>query len=222
MSDPLANVPQCGNGSPGTTNYCPTTVRSSGTTALLPGIYDTIKDSHTLSPGVYVITGGITLNGNDLIQGDGVMLYFACSNYPSPCAVGQNGAGIKATGNGALRITGIRQSDCTTTASLCPYVGMMDFADRNNTETQTWRGNGTNENGSASGISGTIYMKAGTMDLRGNGYQMASQIVTGYFTMNGNPSTVTISYDQSKNYSETHPITTTTYNGTPDNNGLSS
>ncbi len=195
-----------------------------GTTAaprLLPGIYDTIKNSHTLSPGIYVITGGITLNGNDLIQGDGVMLYFACSNYPTPCAAGENGAGIKATGNGALRITGIRQSDCTTTASLCPYVGMMDFADRNNTETQTWRGNGTNENGSASGISGTIYMKAGTMDLRGNGYQMASQIVTGYFTMKGNPSTVTISYDQSKNYSETHPITTTTYNGTPDNNGLS-
>jgi hypothetical protein len=59
------------------------------------------------------------------------------------------------------------------------------------------------------------------MDLRGNGYQMASQIVVNNFTMKGNPSTVTISYDQSKNYTETHPVTTTTYNGTPDNNGLS-
>ena len=39
--------------------------------------------------------------------------------------------------------------------------------------------------------------------------------------MKGNPSTVTISYDQSKNYAETHPVTTTSYNGTPDNNGLS-
>jgi hypothetical protein len=224
VSDPLANVPQCGDGSPGTTNYCPTTVRSDGSngSTLLPGIYDGISNSHTLSPGIYVLTDDITLNGNDLIQGDGVMLYFACSNYPSPCAAGATGAGIKATGNGALRITGIRQSDCTTTASLCSYVGMMDFADRNNTATQTWRGNGTNENGQASGISGTIYMKAGTMDLRGNGYQMASQIIVNSFTMKGNPSTVTLAYDQSKNYSETHPITTTTYNGTPDNNGLSS
>jgi Flp pilus assembly protein TadG len=224
VTDPLANVPQCGNGSPGTTNYCPTTTRTDGSdgSTLLPGIYSEIKNSHFLSPGIYVLTGDITLNGNDLLQGDGVMLYFACSNYPSPCASGQTGAGIKATGNGALRITGIRQSDCTTTASLCPYVGMMDFADRNNTATQTWRGNGTNENGQSSGISGTIYMKAGLMDLRGNGYQMASQIVTDRFTMEGNPSTVTISYDQSKNYTETHPITTTTYNGTPDNNGLSS
>ena len=49
-----------------------------------PGIYSEIKNSHTLNPGIYVLKGDITLNGNDLIQGDGVMLYFACSNYPSP------------------------------------------------------------------------------------------------------------------------------------------
>ncbi len=90
MTDPLANVPQCGNGSPGTTNYCPTTSRSDGSngSTLQPGIYDGIKNSHTLSPGIYILTDDITLNGNDLIQGDGVMLYFACSNYPSPCAAG--------------------------------------------------------------------------------------------------------------------------------------
>jgi hypothetical protein len=222
VTDPLANVPQCGNGSPGTTNYCPTTSRNDSNSTLSPGVYDTISGSHTLNPGVYVITGGITLHGNDLIQGDGVMMYFACGNYPTPCASGESGAGITATGNGALRITGITQAQCTAAASLCPYVGMMSFADRNNTATQTWRGNGTNENGQASGISGTIYMKSGTMDLRGNGFQMASQIVTGFFTMKGNPSTVTLAYDQSKNYTETTTSTTTTYTGSPDDNGLSS
>jgi hypothetical protein len=233
VTDPLANLPQCGSGSPGTTNYCPTTNRTQGSngSTLLPGIYDTLSGSHTLSPGIYVITGGITLNGNDLIQGDGVMLYFACDNYqqgsgpncPAPGTnTSVNRAGIKATGNGALRLTGIRQSDCTTNANLCPYVGMMSFADRNNDATQTWRGNGTNENGQASGISGTIYLKAGQMDLRGNGYQMASQIIVDRFTMKGNPSTVTISYDLSKNATETHTVAgPTTYNGTPDNNGLS-
>ena len=234
VTDPLANVPQCGNGSPGTTNYCPTNDGSGGTTnkaTLSPGIYTTISSSHHLNPGIYIITNGMTMNGNDLIEGDGVMLYFACSNYtsasPSPCpaqgtVTGTTRAGITATGNGALRITGITQAQCTANAKYCPYVGMMDFADRNNTATQTWRGNGTNENGAASGISGTIYMKSGTMDLRGNGYQMASQIVVNNFTMNGNPSTVTLAYDQSKNYTETHPVTTTAYTGTPDNNGLSS
>jgi Flp pilus assembly protein TadG len=230
VTDPLANLPQCGNGSPGTINYCPTTNRTDGSngSTLLPGIYSEIKNSHTLSPGIYVLTGDITLNGNDLIQGDGVMLYFACSNYPSPCpaqgtVTSVARAGIKATGNGALRITGIRQSDCTTNANLCPYVGMMSFADRNNDATQTWRGNGTNENGQASGLSGTIYAKAGEMDLRGNGYQMASQIIVDRFTMKGNPSTVTITYDLSKNATETHVVPgPTTYNGTPDNNGLSS
>jgi len=120
---------------------------------------------------------------------------------------GTTRAGITATGNGALRITGITQAQCTANANLCPYVGIMDFADRENDATQTWRGNGTNENGSASGISGTIYLKSGTMDLRGNGYQMASQIVVDNFTMKGNPSTVTLSYDQSKNYTETHAVT---------------
>jgi Flp pilus assembly protein TadG len=229
VTDPLVNLPQCGDGSPGIINYCPTTTRTDGSnnSTLLPGVYSEIKNSHTLTPGIYVLTGDITLNGNDLIQGDGVMLYFACSNYPSPCppkgtVTSVARAGIKATGNGALRITGIRQSDCTTNANLCPYVGMMSFADRNNDATQTWRGNGTNENGQASGLSGTIYMKSGEMDLRGNGYQMASQIIVDRFTMKGNPSTVTISYDLSKNYSETHEVAgPTTYNGTPDNNGLS-
>jgi hypothetical protein len=60
------------------------------------------------------------------------------------------------------------------------------------------------ENGQASANSETIYMKSGTM---------ASQIVTGFFTMKGNPSTVTLAYDQSKNYSEITTSTTTTSPG---------
>jgi Flp pilus assembly protein TadG len=227
VSDPLAGVPQCGNGSPGTTNYCPTNTGANGTTkgaTLSPGIYSTISGSHHLNPGIYVITNGITLNGNDEIEGDGVMLYFGCSNYPSPCpaqgtVTSVTRAGITATGNGALRLTGITPAQGAANANLQPYIGMLSFADRSNDATQTWRGNGTNENGQSSAITGAIYMVAGTMDLRGNGYQMASQIITNNFTMKGNPSTVTISYDQSKNPSESYTVAT--YNGTPDNNGLS-
>jgi hypothetical protein len=236
--DPLRSLYQCGDGSHWDTatsnwvtgtNYCPTTAGDTANAnknnkTLTPGIYSTISGSHTLQPGIYVITGGITLSGSDLITGDGVMLYFACSNYPTDCNGNQVGAGITATGNGALRITGYTNSGCAanSTTGICQYVGMLSFADRDNAATQTWRGNGTNELGQQSGISGTIYMANGTMDLRGNGYQMASQIVTSIFTMNGNPSTVTISYDLSKNVQwETHIVGVASYSGTPDNNGLS-
>ena len=51
-------------------------------------------------------------------------------------------------------------------------------------------------------------------------YDPASQIVVDRFTMKGNPSTVTVSYDLTKNYTESHDETHTNYIGTPDNNGL--
>ena len=91
-----------------------------------------------------------------------------------------------------------------------PYVGLTIFADRDNTSTQTIRGNGTNENGSATGTSGTIYIKSGTLDLRGNGYTLASEIVVGNMTMEGNPTGVTVAYDLSKNVSLSHTETSET------------
>lgn len=220
ISDPLAAVPQCGDGGlgDGTTTTVPSECnpgisRTDNTTVLQPGVYTRIRDSHTLSPGVYVLKGDITLNGNDLLQGDGVMLYMACSQYPLPCNPGQVGAGIKTTGNGAMRLTGPTSGT---------FKGLVIFADRNNAATQTFRGNGTNESGPQSGSSGTIYMKTGTLDLRGNGYTLASMIVTGLFSMNGNPSAVTIAYDLDKNvYVETHhTATSTTTAYSYDANGL--
>ena len=225
VADPLGLIPQCGTGS-----TCPENHPGGGSTngaTLIPGIYDTISNSHTLSPGIYVITGGITLSGNDVLRTlppeDGVMLYFACSNYPHPCREkdpnDRAGAGIKATGNGAIRITP------PTAASLypgkdcefpwvpglepdrdCRYVGLSIFADRDNTSTFTYRGNGTNENGLTNGGAGTFYMKSGKLDLRGNGYTLASEIVVGLVTLEGNPSGITIAYDQKRNVPLTHDV----------------
>jgi hypothetical protein len=220
VSDPLAGLPMCGTGS-----TCPSLSGSGGNTknsTLSPGIYSSISNSHTLNPGIYVLTGDITLNGNDLITGSGVMLYFACSNYPNPCSSGQVGAGIKATGNGAMRITPPTSAQCPTNSACNPYIGLAMFADRNNTATFTYRGNGTNENGILNGGAGTFYMKSGTLDLRGNGYTLASEIVVGKMTMEGNPSGVTIAYDQSRNVPLTHDEddTTTTTATSYDASGL--
>jgi hypothetical protein len=196
VEDPLAGVPACGPSS-----ECPTNHVNAGKkdTVLNPGVYSSISGSKTLNPGIYVLTGDITLSGNDLLQGNGVMLYFACSNYPQPCSAlpagSRNGAGIKATGNGALRLT------APTSGT---YEGLMMFADRDNTAVSTYRGNGTNENGGTTGSSGTIYMKSGTLDLRGNGFSLSSLVVVNKVDMNGNPSGVTIVYDLDDNYFVEH------------------
>jgi hypothetical protein len=211
VADPLAAVPACGQ----TGATCPTTNQSSSPSTLNPGVYNSeITGTHFLNPGVYVLKGGIRLSGNAQITGYGVTLYFPCSNYPNPCSAlspsNRDGARIRATGNGAVLLTAPTAAQCTTQASVCPYVGLTIFADRENTNTFTFRGNGTNENGSATGSSGTIYIKSGVLDLRGNGYTLASQIVSGYITMQGSPSGITVAYDQSKNVPESHTVTTTT------------
>ncbi len=220
VADPLANLPVCGSMLPAPLPWdswpgCPTNGASSSASVLSPGVYNTrITGSHTLNPGVYVLKAGIRLSGNHQITGRGVTLYFACANYPNPCSSASSDdrdvSGITATGNGSVLLTGPTAATCSDLPSTCPYVGLTIFADRDNTSTFTFRGNGTNENGSDEGSSGTLYMKSGTLDLRGNGYTLASQIITGKLTMMGNPSGVTVAYDLSRNASETTTVTTTT------------
>ncbi|MFA5884429.1 MAG: pilus assembly protein TadG-related protein [Acidimicrobiia bacterium] len=233
VADPLANLPACGSSLPAPAPYaswpgCPTSSASSLDDTLNPGVYNSeITGSHTLNPGVYVLKAGIRLSGNQQITGRGVTLYFACANYPSPCSATsesfRNDSGITATGNGAVLLSGPTAATCQSIAATCPYVGLTIFADRNNTSTFTFRGNGTNENGSAEGSTGTIYLKSGTLDLRGNGYTLASQIITGKLTMDGNPSGITVAYDLSRNASEstTTTVTTTTEAYSYDATGLS-
>jgi hypothetical protein len=207
--DPLAGLPQCGSGS-----TCPTNVGTNGTrnnVTLDPGVYSSISGTHTLNPGIYVLKGDITVNGNDVLTGNGVMLYFACSSYPNPCSSsGEEGAGVKAPGNGSMRLTPPTAAQCSSTPAVCPYVGLSIFADRNNTAMLTYRGNGTNENGITNGGAGTFYIKSGILDLRGNGYTLASEIIVGHLDMNGNPTGVTIAYDLNRNVPITHDVSHTT------------
>ena len=176
VADPIANVPQCGDGSPGTTNYCPTTTQTNGNTknaVLSPGVYSSISGSHTLNPGAYVLKGDITLSGSDLLQPPGRWrdghLDAATTRHRARAvkwARGSRRPGVVRSNLTALigwhSAPPAQPSARTSACSL--------FADRNNTAVQTWRGNGTNENGGASGISGTIYLKSGHHGPAGNGY----------------------------------------------------
>ena len=130
---------------------------------------------------------------------------------------------MTAVGNGAVRLNAPTAADCTALPSVCNYVGLLMFADRDNTATAKFRGNGSNEDGGHNGSGGTIYMKSGDLDLRGNGFTLASQIVVGSMTFSGNPSGVVVAYDQNLNYTEFTSTTTTTTSDafSYDNAGLS-
>ncbi len=159
-----------------------------------PGIYRSlgISGTCTLQPGVYVVTGQNHLSGQEVLNAPGVTLYFTCqqsgTSVPSPraCTVGESGGDLVMTGQSAFNIS----APLTGTTA-----GLAVVADRNNTARFNWRGNGSLQ------TAGTIYLKSGTLNYRGNGAGLAmdSLIVVGDLSFNGNPSAFTSLYTVSKN-----------------------
>ncbi len=92
VADPLASLPV-----PALAGSPQPKVGASGSSdlTLAPGVYTEIVSSSsgqiTLEPGVYVVTKGIKLSkspdpGKTSLLADGVTIYFACKNYPTPCS----------------------------------------------------------------------------------------------------------------------------------------
>ena len=159
-----------------------------------PGIYASLAPSSSpcvLSGGMYVITGGTHYSGQTNVVANGVTLYFTCkdsSGWPRPCGPGE-GEDQELTGQGTLGI-----SAPTTTANN-GIPGLAILADRNYAGTLSIRGNPT------SGLSGTIYMKSATLDIRGNGETTtaSSLIVVDDLTFSGTNATLSINYTASGN-----------------------
>jgi hypothetical protein len=159
-----------------------------------PGIYRSLNVSGTctLQPGLYVVTGQNHLSGQEVLNAPGVTLYFTCQSTstslpsPRPCGSGEAGGDLVMSGQGVFNIT----------APLTgPTAGLAVVADRNNTASFDWRGNGLLQ------TTGTIYLKSGTLKYRGNGAGLAldSLIVVGDLGFDGNPSAFTSVYTVSKN-----------------------
>jgi len=156
-----------------------------------PGIYTTLDlQSCTLQPGLYVVASSSQehYSGNTNVIANGVTFYFTCADdtgMPRTCNKGEAGAGLLMTGNASLTITAPTSG---------PTQGISIMADRNNTQTFGFRGNG-------GASSGTIYAASGTFDYRGNGSGTAldSLIVVGDLTFSGNNATLSSSYTQEKN-----------------------
>lgn len=190
VPDPLAHLPVPSLAGPPAAK-----VQISGKTdvTLSPGVYSEIKSSSsgqvTLLPGVYVVTEGISLSksaapGDVSFLADGVVIYFACSNYPAPCAPGETGATFSASGGSAIE---------WAPPTSGPYQGVSIFYDRNNEGDFTLTGN------TDTSFSGAVYMKSGELRLTGTSAvttSMNSVVVVDSINKTGT-SDISIDFDES-------------------------
>ena len=168
-------------------------ISGNGDATLSPGVYSEIKSSSggqlTLLPGVYVVTEGISLSKNPApgkvsFLADGVVIYFACSNYPAPCAPGETGATFSASGGSTIE---------WTPPTSGPYEGVSVFYDRNSEGDFTLTGN------TDTSFSGAVYMKSGELHLTGTSAvttTMNSVVVVDSINKTGT-SDISITYDDS-------------------------
>lgn len=159
-----------------------------------PGIYlNPSASSCTLTPGLYVIIGG-TFGGNNDVVANNVTMYFTCRTDTTPraCNAGESGGTIDLSGNGNFTMT------APTVSQSRSIPGVSLLFDRNNSTTLRLVGNGTLQ------LSGALYMKSGTLDMRGNGCTgntaIDSLMVMDDLVFSGNNACLEIDYTTSANY----------------------
>ena len=152
-----------------------------------PGTYGTITVASgvtvTMNPGIYIITGGLSINGT--LQGNSVFMYFSCADgtrHAIQCA--------SATDPGDINING------TLTVSAPPsgsdYTGLVMFGDRNNTATMT-------VNGTMS-PTGTVYGSQMHLVIPSGSHQsLTARLVLGTIVCNSG-GRLAVTYSASGNY----------------------
>jgi Flp pilus assembly protein TadG len=155
------------------------------TSTLNPGIYSSLtlgnKDTCTLLPGLYVITGEWLLGNKSVLQGTGVTLYFTCGTpaQPTVCTSSDTTGGWLDGKNGTVSFS-------------AGATGSADFAiiyDRLNPENLGLQGNG------GTSITGAVYAPNAALDFNGNscfGFSKGPVIVDGLIKANGNKSCIEI------------------------------
>jgi hypothetical protein len=178
---------------PATTGLQPKTVSACAPSGG-PGIYSSLRleKDCVLAPGLYVVTGSNHESGQTEVTANGVTMFFGCQDGATStpklrtCAPGEKGGSLLMTGQASLTIT------APSTGTL---KGLAMAADRNNTATFGWRGNGAGQS------KGTIYFKSGTLDYRGNGAgaSMDALVVVGDLQFSGAPSGFKLVYNEAAN-----------------------
>ncbi len=172
IEDPFADVvfPNY-TGFPAKTDPC----GGSGGTGVYQS-YEVGNTTCTLSPGLYVFTGTLSLKNNSKLQGNGVTLLFTCKTGSTarPCNAPGEAGGIFDAKNGEVKIN----------AGSSQMPGMIVAYDRNNTSSMTLQGNGDSVlTGNVYAISSLVYANGNSCHTVNNG-----AIVINDLYMNGNNS----------------------------------
>lgn len=142
--------------------------------------YELGNGTCTLSAGLYVFTGRLSLKNTSRLTGTGVTLLFTCgtSTAPRTCSTsGEPGGAFDAT-NGEVTLNG---SDPRLPGHVIVY-------DRGNTSPMTLQGNGN------SVLTGNVYAKNALLYANGNSCHTVSQgsIIVRDLYMNGNQSCLNV------------------------------
>jgi len=138
---------------------------SAGSLTINPGIYLQISvsgtGSLTLNPGIYVIAGGgLAVTSSASINGTGVLIYNAGSNYVGH---GSSFGSITLTGQGTISLT---------PASTGPYAGIAIFQSRDNTRAASLNA------GAVQALAGSIfYAAAATVSASGSAHVVNTFVV---------------------------------------------
>jgi hypothetical protein len=184
VDDPLASLPNPVCTQPGSIQngiYQPGNYGGSNI-SLGGGLYD---------PGIYCVDepGGTSLNGQEVIQGEGVTFYF-------------EEGGLSFGGLAYLDISAPTVDNCLgetgdPTAS-CTYKGIAIFSDRNNTSVISVKGNGNNA------LMGMVYALNGTLNTSGGGSTSDEATVIGQVIVknvtNDGGGDVSVAYNASYTY----------------------
>jgi hypothetical protein len=182
VDDPLASLPE---------PVCTQAGRIEGG-QYQPGNYggaNMALSNGTLAPGIYCIEGDVTPSGQQVIQGDGVTLYF------------KNG-GMSFTGNAYIDISAPTIDNCHGTTgdptASCTYKGIAIFSARNNSSVITIRGNGDNA------CLGMVYALSGTLNTSGGGSTPEESVIIGQVIVknvtNNGGGDVSVTYNPSMTY----------------------
>lgn len=197
LDDPFASVPV-----PPLSGPCiKVKVNNNQTQTLDPGCYSSLDILGTayLNPGVYVLTGGLTMSGNSAVlsadankdgkldSNEQVMFYVTCASGGLPAACnGANPTSFSTSGQALFQLQGIPGHP--------RYENIAIFVDRTagsaNAVSITGQGSST--------LTGAVYAISSGVDITGNGGTLTLNIAvvanTLTFTGNGN---VRVTYDVS-------------------------
>jgi hypothetical protein len=174
VADPLLALTAPNLGTYHLSNMGAVNLAGKSTQTISPGIYTSITVSGqaalTLLPGIYVLAGGgLTVSGQASVNGPGVMIYNAGSNFVNNGGAGGTFGAITVSGQANLNLTPMMSG---------PYAGIVLFQSGYssqsgvNSQALTLSGQSALPGGSL------VYAPAAPVNLSGNGVLSASVIAS--------------------------------------------